>query len=81
VSSALCGLGVGRQFINRDSWPWCLDECVHAVLFRMFVDLPLDHMDVPVYGKGVSAAARDVVGTKMLGCDPEVGRSALQFLR
>jgi hypothetical protein len=49
------------------------------VLFDVLVHLPLHHVNVPIRRKGVRATARDVVGTEMLGCDPEVRRRAIQF--
>jgi hypothetical protein len=58
-----------------------LHLCLHSVVYRVLVDLLLHHVNVPMRRKGVSAAARDVVGTKMLGRDPQVRRCAIQFPR
>jgi len=50
------------------------------VLLRVIVDLALDDVDMAVGRKNVTAAARHVVSTKMLGGDPQVRRGAIQFI-
>jgi hypothetical protein len=50
------------------------------MLFRVVVDLPLHNADVVVHGKRVSAPARNVVSPKVLGCDPEMRRRAIQLV-
>jgi hypothetical protein len=51
------------------------------MLFHVLVDLPLDHVNVPVRRKGVSASARHVVGPKVLCRQPEVRRCPILFPR